>query len=137
MDQVEFADVVVRNKLNPVARVVQAVRCRVPVGEILGTDRFDSGTPFHPGRLRTFVTERHWAAVQGLPRPRQPTPCDGTPVAGRFGGALRAGLSAAAPRPTWQEGEALPAFAPFSARGAYGFDESCAHEHAPLTVTGR
>ncbi len=59
MDQVEFADVIVLNKLdlvdaasggrlratlarlNPAARVVPAVRGRVPVGEVLGTDRFN------------------------------------------------------------------------------------------------
>lgn len=108
MDQIEFADVIVLNKLdlvdsasadrlratlarlNPAARVVPAVRGRVPTGELLGTGRFDperaqqapgwvrelngdhvpeteeygisstvfrSGTPFHPGRLWTFITE--------------------------------------------------------------------------------
>lgn len=59
MDQIEFADVIVLNKLdlvdaasadrlraalarlNPAARVTAAVRGRVPVGEVLGTGRFD------------------------------------------------------------------------------------------------
>ncbi|MER7899271.1 GTP-binding protein [Streptomyces sp. NPDC096046] len=59
MDQIEFADVIVLNKLdlvdaasadrlratlarlNPAAHVVPAVRGRVPTGEILGTGRFD------------------------------------------------------------------------------------------------
>ncbi|RLL67602.1 GTP-binding protein [Streptomyces sp. Z26] len=59
MDQIEFADVLVLNKLdlvdedtadrlcatlarlNPAARVLRAVRGRVPVAEILGTARFD------------------------------------------------------------------------------------------------
>jgi hypothetical protein len=37
-----------------------------------------------------------------------------------------------------QDGEALPASDPFPAWDTYGFDESCAHEHDPLTtVTGR
>ncbi|MDH3034389.1 GTP-binding protein [Streptomyces sp. TRM75561] len=59
MDQIEFADVIVLNKLdlvdaasadrlraaltrlNPAARVTAAVRGRVPVGEVLGTGHFD------------------------------------------------------------------------------------------------
>lgn len=33
-----------------------------------------------------------------------------------------------------REGEALPASDPFPAWDTYGFDESCAHEHDPLTT---
>ncbi|MFJ4439343.1 GTP-binding protein [Streptomyces sp. NPDC088923] len=109
VDQVEFADVLVLNKLdlvgerdaerlravlarlNPRARPLSAVRGRVPLRELLDTGRFDlaraqeapgwvrelngehtpeteeygisslvfrSPTPFHPGRLWEFVTER-------------------------------------------------------------------------------
>ncbi|NHI06550.1 cobalamin synthesis protein P47K [Streptomyces sp. KO7888] len=220
MDQIEFADVIVLNKLdpvdtasadrlratlarlNPAARVVPAVRGRVPVGEVLDTGRFDleraqqapgwvrelngdhvpeteeygisstvfrSGTPFHPGRLWTFVTEsldggaygqvlrsKGFFTLAGRPRvtglwsqagsvarfePSSARDAD-SPFAQElvFIGTrldaepLRAALTDCLVR----EGEAPPASDPFPAWDTYGFDESCAHEHDPLTtVTGR
>ncbi|WP_345962148.1 GTP-binding protein [Streptomyces sp. BRB040] len=220
MDQIEFADVIVLNKLdlvdtasadrlraalarlNPAARVVPAVRGRVPVGEVLDTGRFDleraqqapgwvrelngdhvpeteeygisstvfrSGTPFHPGRLWTFVTESLDGGAYGqvlrskgfftlASRPRVTGLWSQAGSVARFEPSsardadspfaqelvfigtrldaepLRAALTDCLVR----EGEAPPASDPFPAWDTYGFDESCAHEHDPLTtVTGR
>ncbi|KPC71855.1 GTP-binding protein [Streptomyces coelicoflavus] len=220
MDQIEFADVIVLNKLdlvdtasadrllatlarlNPAARVVPAVRGRIPVGEVLGTGRFDleraqqapgwvrelngdhvpeteeygisstvfrSATPFHPGRLWTFVTEALDSGAYGqvlrskgfftlASRPRVTGLWSQAGSVARFEPSsardadspfaqelvfigtrldaepLRAALTDCLVR----EGEALPASDPFPAWDTYGFDESCAHEHDPLTtVTGR
>ncbi|MFC8419078.1 GTP-binding protein [Streptomyces coelicoflavus] len=220
MDQIEFADVIVLNKLdlvdtasadrllatlarlNPAARVVPAVRGRVPVGEVLDTGRFDleraqqapgwvrelngdhvpeteeygisstvfrSGTPFHPGRLWRFVTESLDGGAYGqvlrskgfftlTSRPRVTGLWSQAGSVARFEPSsardadspfaqelvfigtrldaepLRAALTDCLVR----EGEALPASDPFPAWDTYGFDESCAHEHDPLTtVTGR
>ncbi|GAA3503376.1 zinc metallochaperone GTPase ZigA [Streptomyces prasinosporus] len=216
MDQIEFADVIVLNKvdlvdaasadrlratlarLNPAARVVPAVRGRVPVGEVLGTGRFDleraqqapgwvrelngdhvpeteeygisstvfrSATPFHPGRLWTFVTEALDSGAYGqvlrskgfftlASRPRVTGLWSQAGSVARFepsfardahsaceqelvfiGTHLDAEpLLAALTGCLMREGEALPAFDPFPAWDTYGFDESCTHEHAPLTT---
>ncbi|MDT0382288.1 GTP-binding protein [Streptomyces sp. DSM 42041] len=219
MDQVEFADVIVVNKLdlvdeasaerlqatlarlNPAALVLPAVRSRVPVGEVLGTSRFDleraqqapgwvrelngdhvpeteeygisstvfrSATAFHPGRLWTFVTETLDSGVHGevlrskgfftlASRPRatglwsqagsvarfEPTAArdTGSPHAQELvfiGTRLDAkALQAALTGCLLRDGEELPADDPFPAWETFGFDESCAHEHEPLTgVTG-
>lgn len=219
MDQIEFADVIVLNKLdlvdsasadrlratlarlNPAAHIVSAVRGRVPVAEVLGTARFDleraqqapgwvrelngdhvpeteeygisstvfrSATPFHPGRLWTFVTGALDSGVHGqvlrskgfftlASRPRvtglwsqagsvarfEPSSARDTesPHAQELvfigthmdAESLRAALTDCLLR----EDEAPPATDPFPAWDTYGFDESCAHEHDPLTtVTG-
>ncbi|GAA2306118.1 zinc metallochaperone GTPase ZigA [Streptomyces hawaiiensis] len=219
MDQIEFADVIVLNKLdlvdaasadrlraplsrlNPAARIVPAVRGRVPAGEILGTARFDleraqqapgwvrelngdhvpeteeygisstvfrSAAPFHPGRLWTFVTETLDSGAHGqvlrskgfftlASRPRvtglwsqagsvarfEPSSARDTdsPYAQELvfiGTDLNAeSLRAALADCLMRDDEAPPAADPFPAWDTYGFDESCAHEHDPLTpVTG-
>ncbi|MBJ6630323.1 GTP-binding protein [Streptomyces sp. SS10] len=219
MDQIEFADVIVLNKLdlvdaasadrlraalarlNPAARVTAAVRGRVPVGEVLGTGRFDleraqqapgwvrelngdhvpeteeygisstvfrSSTPFHPGRLWRFVTEALDSGAYGqvlrskgfftlASRPRVTGLWSQAGSVARFepssardadsdfaqelvfiGTHLDAeSLRAALTDCLMREGEALPASDPFPAWDTYGFDESCAHEHDPLTsMTG-
>ncbi|MEV0966035.1 MULTISPECIES: GTP-binding protein [unclassified Streptomyces] len=216
MDQIEFADVIVLNKLdlvdtasaerlratlarlNPAARVVPAVRGRVPVGEILGTGRFDleraqqapgwvrelngdhvpeteeygisstvfrSTRPFHPERLWTFVTEALDSGAHGqvlrskgfftlASRPHVTGLWSQAGSVARFEPAsardtghphaqelvfigthldaerLRTALAGSLMR----EGEAPPASDPFPAWDTYGFDESCAHEHDPLTT---
>jgi G3E family GTPase len=219
MDQVQFADIIVLNKLdlvdaasvdrlratlarlNPAARIVPAVRGRVPTGEVLDTARFDperaqqapgrvrelngdhvpeteeygisstvfrSAAPFHPGRLWTFVTEALDSGAHGqvlrsqgfftlAGRPRvtglwsqagsvarfEPSSARDTdsPYARELvfiGTDLNAGsLRVALADCLMPEDEAPPAADPFPAWDTYGFDESCAHEHAPLTtVTG-
>ncbi|MFC8438831.1 GTP-binding protein [Streptomyces griseoincarnatus] len=216
MDQIEFADVIVLNKLdlvdaasadrlraalarlNPAARVTAAVRGRVPVGEVLGTGRFDleraqqapgwvrelngdhvpeteeygisstvfrSSTPFHPGRLWAFVTEALDSGAYGqilrskgfftlASRPRvtglwsqagsvaRLEPSSARDADSDFaqelvfiGTHLNAeSLRAALTDCLIREGEALPASDPFPAWDTYGFDESCAHEHDPVTT---
>jgi G3E family GTPase len=219
MDQIEFADVIVLNKLdlvdaasvdrlratlarlNPAARIVPAVRGRVPVGEILGTARFDleraqqapgwvrelngdhvpeteeygisstvfrSAAPFHPGRLWTFVTEALDSGAHGqvlrskgfftlASRPRVTGLWSQAGSVARFepssardtdspytqelvfiGTDLNAeSLRAALADCLMREDEAPLTTDPFPAWDTYGFDESCAHEHDPLTaVTG-
>ncbi|MBQ1094133.1 GTP-binding protein [Streptomyces sp. B93] len=219
MDQVEFADVIVLNKLdlvdsasadrlratlarlNPAARVVPAVRGRVPVGEVLGTGRFNleraqqapgwvrelngdhvpeteeygisstvfrSATLFHPGRLWTFVTEALdsgaygqvlrskgfftlasrpgvtglWSQAGSVARfePSSARDTD-SPYAQELvliGTQLQAEpLRTALTGCLLREDEALPVYDPFPGWDTYGFDETCAHEHDPLTtVTG-
>ncbi|WP_145501911.1 GTP-binding protein [Streptomyces sp. CFMR 7] len=161
MDQIEFADVIVINKLdlvddaaadrlratltrlNPAAHLVPAVRGLVPIGEVLGTARFDleraqqapgwvmelngdhvpeteeygisstvfrSATPFHPGRLWTFVTE--------------------TLDSGAHGQVLRSkGFFTLASRPRvaglWSQAGSVARFEPSAARAA---DSSYAQE---------
>ncbi|GAA3248969.1 GTP-binding protein [Streptomyces labedae] len=216
MDQIEFADVIVLNKLdlvdaasadrlraalarlNPAARVTAAVRGRVPVGEVLGTGRFDleraqqapgwvrelngdhvpeteeygisstvfrSSTPFHPGRLWAFMTEALDSGAYGqilrskgfftlASRPRVTGLWSQAGSVARFepssardadsdfaqelvfiGTHLNAeSLRAALTDCLIREGEALPASDPFPAWDTYGFDESCAHEHDPVTT---
>ncbi|MBU6530358.1 GTP-binding protein [Streptomyces sp. NPDC057245] len=219
MDQIEFADVIVLNKLdlvdaasadrlratlarlNPAARVVTAVRGRVPVGEVMGTGRFDleraqqapgwvrelngdhvpeteeygisstvfrSATPFHPGRLWTFVTESMDSGAHGevlrskgfftlANRPSvtglwsqagsvarfEPSSARDTdsPFAQELvfiGTHLNSGsLQAALTDCLMRDGEQQPGSDPFPAWDTYGLDETCEHEHEPLTaVTG-
>ncbi|MEV7049621.1 GTP-binding protein [Streptomyces anulatus] len=214
MDQVEFADVIVINKLdlvddasadrlraalarlNPAAHLVPAVRGRVPIGEVLGTARFDleraqqapgwvmelngdhvpeteeygisstvfrSTEPFHPGRLWSFVTGTLDSGSPGqvlrskgfftlASRPRVAGLWSQAGSVARFEpSAARAtnsryaqelvfigthldtdSLRAALTLCLMREDEELPAEDPFPAWDTYGFDESCAHEHAPL-----
>ncbi|ELS58363.1 GTP-binding protein [Streptomyces viridochromogenes] len=214
VDQVEFADVLVLNKLdlvddvtadrlraalgrlNPAARIVDAVRGRVALQEVLGTRLFDleraqqapgwvrelngdhvpeteeygisstvfrSEAPFHPGRLWTFVTERLDSGAYGkvlrskgfftlASRPRvtglwsqagsvarfEPSAARDTdaPYAQELvfiGTGLRAeALRAALTDCLTADGEELPAEDPFPAWDAYGIDDACDHEHAPL-----
>ncbi|MFE9698200.1 GTP-binding protein [Streptomyces sp. NPDC006270] len=216
MDQIEFADVIVLNKidlvdtasadllratlsrLNPAARVVSAERGRVPVGEVLGTARFDleraqqapgwvrelngdhvpeteeygisstvfrSDTLFHPGRLWSFVTEAldsgmygqvlrskgfftlatrsHvtglWSQAGSVVRfePHSARDTDRLHVQELvfIGTRLKAArLRAALTDCLMREAEARPAADPFPAWDTYGFDDPCAHEHAPLTT---
>jgi G3E family GTPase len=219
MDQIEFADVIVLNKLdlvdpasadhlratltrlNPDARVVSAVRGRVPVGEVLGTARFDleraqqapgwvkelngdhvpeteeygiscttfrSGAAFHPGRLWTFVTEtldsgahgqilrsKGFFALAGRPRVTGLWSQAGSvarfePSGARDPDSPHAqelvfigthldveALQAALTDCLMRDDEAPPVTDPFPAWDTYGFDESCAHEHGPLTAAAR
>lgn len=219
MDQIEFADVIVINKLdlvddaaadrlraalarlNPAAHLVPAVRGRVPVGEVLGTARFDleraqqapgwvmelngdhvpeteeygisstvfrSAELFHPERLWTFLTESLDSGTHGqvlrskgfftlASRPRVTGLWSQAGSVARFEpSAARAAdnryaqelvfigthldtdsLRAALTVCLMREGEEPPAEDPFPAWDTYGFDESCAHEHAPLaSATG-
>lgn len=174
------------------------MRGRIPVGEVLGTSRFDleraqqapgwvrelngdhvpeteeygisstvfrSSTPFHPGRLWTFVTEALDSGAHGqvlrskgfftlASRPhvtglwsQAGSVARFEPSSARDADSLYAQelvfigtqldpelLQAALTDCLIREGEALPASDPFPAWDTYGFDESCAHEHDPLTT---